>query len=317
MFCSNCGKQAEGTYCWNCGAELYKPTQQGTTVQDTTVPEKKDDRKLADFVLFNPTITYATANGTFEIDEIHQMMRIMPTFGTNGIYWHWQDIVDAELFRNDSSVYKTSTSSMITRAALGSLISNGAAIIAGATAKKYEQKYIDRLYIRIRLKNSRYQAVTIDFISGKSAQGSWVTETIVASVQAALDQIHNAQIAKPTEAAYARETLKSIAPPTPKSTVVPTPSGLKWRCPECDNLNNGLTCKICGINKPKGAKYFDADGNTVEVNESLLNDSKEDWRCPECDYRNRGSSKTCTNCGQPREDDGVPAKKGLFKFLKK
>ncbi|MGN0551986.1 MAG: zinc finger Ran-binding domain-containing protein [Oscillospiraceae bacterium] len=319
MFCSKCGKQAEGTYCWNCGAELYKPTQQDTTAQDTAVSEKKENRKLADFVLFNPTISYPISSGTFEIDDIHQMMRVMPSFGTNGIYWHWQDIVDAELVRNDSSVYKTSTSSMITRAALGSLISTGMGIVAGATAKRNEQKYIDTLYIRVTLKNCKVSSVIINFISGKSAAGSWVAETMLSSIESALRQIQLAQTAEPTEAAYARKPLIDDAPkPTATSHVVPTPSGLKWRCPQCDNLNSGLTCKICGINKPSGATYLDTEGNTVQVNESLISIStKGDWRCPECDFQNRGSSKTCTNCGQPREEDGPTAKKGLFGFLKR
>lgn len=312
MFCSKCGKQAEGEFCWSCGAKLYTPS-------DDSQDHEKPSRKLAEYGVFRASKEYGILGGTLQIDEKHQMMRILFSTGGNTVYWHWSDIVDSELVRNDGSVSKTSTSSMLTRAAVGSLISGGAAIIGGATAKRKEQNCIETLYIRLTIKNGPYDTILIDFVRNGSIT---YYDNLMNKVEEIMGLIRLAQNTEPSEYAYAREVVseEDIArPKLPEKNIAPTPNGLKWRCPKCDSLNQGLTCKICGADKPRITNYIDANGNTVDAMHKPIpvaeSTDKSDWHCPNCDYKNRSSSKTCVNCGLSKEEP--TAKKKLFGIFKK
>lgn len=331
MFCSKCGKQAEGDFCWNCGAKLYKPEQVGSISEPSvqTAPETastpapapkpivREEKRLASFIVFSPTKTYKTVSGKFEIDEVHQMMRLVPLFGGEPQNFRYQDIIDAELVQNDSAVLKTSTASMITRAALGSLISGGMSIIAGATAKQNQISYIDSLYLRIYVKNNSSSMIRVNFITAKTSANSPEANAAMANIEAVLGHIKRAQQEQIKETAYSG----SAAP----VRTGPVNSG-KWHCPECDYINNGNTCVNCGEPKPRGINYISSgSGEQSRAKIPSADDyslkNKDDWFCTNCDFKNSGANKTCKSCGKTRQDENTvtpepPAKK-LFGFFKK
>lgn len=312
MFCSKCGKQAEGEFCWNCGAKLY-------TLTDNSAALETPSRKLAEYGVFKASNEYEILGGTLQIDEKHQMMRILFSSGGNTVYWHWSDIADSELVRNDGSVSNTSTSFVLTRAPAGSLIYDEDAVIGSAVSRRKEQSCIETLYIRLSIKNGPYDTILIDFVRGGSVIHY---DDLINKAEEIMGLIRAAQNTEPSEYAYAREVVSEedqARPRLPEKNIAPTPDGLKWRCPKCDSLNQGLTCKICGADKPQTAIYIDADGNTVDVRHKQIfaaeNADKSNWYCPNCDYKNRGSSKTCINCGSPKGEAKV--KRRLFGIFKK
>ena len=332
MFCSKCGKQAEGEFCWNCGAKLYNPnnpTAEETaqvsaqsptpTIQPPVQPPQP--RKLISYVHFIPTYSIDIHGGAFEVDNTHQMMRYFPRRGDNGVYFHFQDIVDAELVQNESSVYKTSTGSMITRAAIGSLFGAGWGLIGGATAKQREQKYINNLYIRVYLKNNAAGMVRIDFVGGRVQSGSFTAQLVTQTIENVLSIIKSAQYAEPLETAYATGSdLSAIASSTvqrPRTKTASSGTNTTWRCPECDYTNHGASCLNCGAPRPKEYTRMTIKPNEPNTQDLPSSDNyiKEDWRCPKCDYKNKSSSKTCVSCGTVRPvslSDGEKKKKGLF-----
>lgn len=326
VFCSKCGKQAEGDFCWNCGAKLYVPSQTDNAPMQQEHPRStkankpvvQEERRLASYIVFSPTKSYKTISGKFEIDEVHQMMRLVPYFGGEAQHFHYQDIIDAELVQNDSAVLKTSTTSMITRAALGSIISGGMSIVAGATAKQNQISYIDSLYLRIYVKNNSVPTIKVSFISAKTATNSLEANGAMSNIEAVLGHIKQAQQAKPKETAYA----SSI----PSERATPSCSG-KWHCPECDYINNGNTCINCGASKPENISYIKAtvSGEQSRAKIPSADDytvkNKDEWFCTNCDFKNSGANKTCKNCGKTRSEGNAiasdpPAKK-LFGFFKK
>lgn len=334
MFCSKCGKQAEGEFCWSCGAKLYVPQQNNAASQaDNTptvnAPVKTQEtptaapKALVSYMAFKATATYPIATGSFEIDSTHQIMRFMPARGDEGVYFHYQDIFDAELVQNGSSVFKTSTGSMVTRAIIGSVISEGFGIIAGATAKKNEQQYIDELYVRVMLKNPSNPVARIPFITGRTARNSQAASTAMENIETVLTQIKLAQATPPVETAYAQSGMSAAARSTVRRTPAVSSGNQNWRCPECDYNNRGtaMTCDNCGEPRPNVVHKNTpkpAPGVPAELPSSELY-SNEDWFCPKCDLKNKATNKTCPNCGTVRPVEGQSDKKekkgfmGLFK----
>ncbi|MCH5192986.1 MAG: hypothetical protein J1F11_03425 [Oscillospiraceae bacterium] len=328
MFCSKCGKQAEGEFCWNCGAKLYVPPSDDVKQDSNSVPLAKQ-KPLAPYSSFRPTAEYPLATGSFEIDSVHQMIRFMPTTGYNGVYFHYQDIIDAELVQNGSSVFKTSTSSMITRSIIGSAISRDFGIIAGATAKVNEKKYIDELYIRVLLKTPTYSNAKIPLINERVPQDSILSRIAMDKIETVLAQIRLAQNTPPVETAYAQYGLSTVVhEPKPQNISI---GNQNWRCPECDYSNGGTVsnCINCGEPRPGVHRSRKPVGHTVSADpaeplplpSSDLYDDK-DWFCPKCDLKNKATNKTCPNCGTVRPVPGIEQrtdteKKGLLGRFKK
>ena len=318
MFCSNCGKQAEGDFCWNCGAKLFIPHNDNVSNQSKKIVQEKI---LVPFSSFRADITYTISTGLFEIDNIHQIMRFMPHKGDEGIYFHFQDIFDAELVQNGSSVFKASTSSMITRAILGSAIGNGFGIIAGATAKKNEHQYIDELYVRVMLKNTKCPVAKIPFITGRIPRNSHLAETAMENIETVLTQIKLAQSTPVIDTAYTQNSIDFIVKPINQPSQSVSTGNQNWRCPECDYSNKGTvsTCFSCGALRPV-AKNKIGSANTIPALPSSDNFGKEDWFCPKCDLKNKATNKTCPNCGTIRPVPGqekTSSKKGLLGLFKK
>lgn len=238
MFCSKCGKKAEGDFCWNCGAKLCVPQEDSV---DNTHSESSsaEQKERAPFTSFSPTASYPIAMGKFEIDSAHQMMRYVPkfSFDPSAACFYFDDIIDAELIENGSSVFKTSTGSMITRAALGSIISGGLGIVAGVTAKRKEKQYITDLYIRITVNDPSKPMVKIPFIASKVERDSLAAETAITNIETVLSQIKIAQ-SSANKTANSSSSISSFEP--------------TWRCPFCgfDNPDWKLVCKKCEKVKP-------------------------------------------------------------------
>lgn len=242
MFCSKCGKQAEGEYCWNCGAKLYVPQGISTENNHSENPSEKkpaEKKERAPYTSFSPTASYSIAMGKFEIDSLHRMMRYVPkfSFDPSGSCFYFDDIIDAELIENGSSAFNTSTASMITRAAIGSIISGGMGVVAGVTAKRKEKQYITELYIRITLNDPSNPMVKIPFIAGKVARDSLAAETATTNIETVLSQIKIAQSSSADEAAWDSSW---------------SGTALTWRCQYCgfDNPDWKLVCKRCEKVKP-------------------------------------------------------------------
>lgn len=318
MFCSKCGKQAEGEFCWNCGSKLFVPASDNVSNQ---LKEATVERVLVPFSSFKADTTYAIATGSFEIDNVHQIMRFMPSRGYEGVYFHFQDIFDAELIQNGSSVFKTSTSSMITRAILGSAISNGFGIIAGVTAKRNEQQYIDELYVRVMLKNTARPLAKIPFITGRIPRNSHTAEIAMGNIETVLTQIKLAQSTPAIETAYAQSGISAIAKSVNRPSTGVSVGNQNWRCPECDYSNRGTvsTCSSCGASRPVVEKKKSITSTPQDL-PSSDNFGKEDWFCPKCDLKNKATNKTCPSCGTIRPVPGqeqAKQKKGFLGLFKK
>ena len=214
---------------------------------------------------------------------------------------------------------------MITRSIIGSAISRDFGIIAGATAKVNEKKYIDELYVRVMLNNPTYPVAKIPFINGSTPCDSFTVKIAMEKIETVLMQIRIAQNTPPVETAYAQSGLSTVVfEEKPQNISI---GNLHWRCPECDYSNGGTisNCINCGAprndNKPKKNIINSVPAEAPPLPSSdLYND--EDWFCPKCDLKNKATNKTCPNCGTVRPIPGAEQrpsteKKGLLGIFKK
>lgn len=58
----------------------------------------------------------------------------------------------------------------------------------------------------------------------------------------------------------------------------------RWKCPNCETINMGRECKICGTLRP------------------ILQTSDVSWSCRRCGYSNPREAKFCGKCGEPEEE---------------
>jgi len=98
-----------------------------------------------------------TTNG-FYIDENNKMFK----YGMFGKEIPFNNIIDVDIYENGSSVTKTSTPSMIGRAAIGSMISPVGTIIGGVTGKKNSVDLINEMKVLISTKDMNNPLITID-----------------------------------------------------------------------------------------------------------------------------------------------------------
>ncbi len=321
MFCSRCGKQAEGEYCWNCGAKLYKPeTEQETPKpRENSVPAGNGAampevcRKPVSFTKFRATRRYN--NVRVQFDDVHQIAAV----GRDGditdgagsvIYLRYSEITGAEVKCTYEGVSRTSTGSMIGRAAVGSLFSPGAAIVGGATAKRVEKQNIESMSIHITTSNVRYPLVRIEPLSG----------IFLGDAELVCGILRQAMLLPPSEEAFeltekwgaGNAPLKADSAPGPASKASGTALE-PWLCTECCYRNpaSSSTCRNCSAPKGRAQGGSALSALAEETDEASPQDT---WFCSKCDYKNKGG-KSCRSCGASRpENDREQGKKpkGLF-----
>ncbi len=309
MFCSMCGKQAEGEFCWNCGAKLYKPEsepqqspQEKSVLAGDKAAKPEVCKKPVSFMKFRATRQYNNVNVQF--DDVHQIAAVGKNRDIlNGessvIYLRYSEITGAEVKCTYEGISKTSTGSMIGRTAVGSLISPGAAIIGGATAKRTEKQKIESVSIHITTSNIRYPLVRIDNLSG----------IFLSEAELVCGIFQQAMLLPPTEAAFeltekwgtGNAPLKADLAPKPVPGAPSTVSE-PWMCTECCYRNpaSSSTCRNCSA--PKG-RALRGSVLTALAEEADETSPKDVWFCSECDYKNSGG-KSCRSCGASRPADG-------------
>lgn len=82
----------------------------------------------------------------------------------------------------------------------------------------------------------------------------------------------------------------------------------QWVCPDCETVNTGDSCAICGCPRPQ--KKPEGEAQETAVEQGSYQETVREWICPDCETNNTG--KTCTVCGCPRpepegeKDSGEP-----------
>ena len=66
-----------------------------------------------------------------------------------------------------------------------------------------------------------------------------------------------------------------------------------WVCPDCETVNIGSNCAVCGCLRPDEKQEPEPVPTFVE--QGSYKDALQEWICPNCETRNVG--KTCTACG--------------------
>lgn len=317
MFCSKCGKQAEGEFCWNCGAKLFNPEMLAASnanefkekVNEVAKPEIC--KKPVTFSKFKATRQYTN----IQFDDVHQIVAVGRSKDIDNqedsvTYLRYSEILNAEVKCTYEGVSKSSTGSVIGRAAVGSLLSPGAAIIGGATAKRVEKQYIDTVAVHITTSNMRYPLVKISYISGAYYDEA---ETVCGVLQ-------QAKLMPPTEQAFeltqkwgtGTAPIKADTVPVPKPTPVEV-STEPWRCTKCDYKNPPASSVCLNCSAPK---HKLPEGETHLSEAAQEASAREVWYCPECDYKNNGG-KSCRNCGESRPIPKSKNTKNLFGNLLK
>lgn len=83
----------------------------------------------------------------------------------------------------------------------------------------------------------------------------------------------------------------------------------KWRCPSCQQENDGPVqqCAHCGLPKPANVRYY-LPGDAPEVTDPAeIAEAKSGpkWVCPACGSPNKQSDSTCHYCHRPRSSDAA------------
>lgn len=324
MFCSKCGKKAEGDFCWNCGAKLYKPEDESPSEEVKNIPAESTAakpeicKKPVSFMKFKATRKYTN----IQFDDVHQIIAVGSDKDIDNLedfvtYLRYSEVLGAEVKCTYEGVSKTSTGSMIGRAAVGSLISPGAAMVGGATAKRIEKQKIDSLSVHITTSNARYPLVRINYLGGLFYDEAELVCGILQQVK----------LAPPTEEAFeltekwgaGNTPLKADLSPRPQPKAA-EPAAEPWRCSLCDYKNPAASSRCMNCSAPKSrafkSNYLTKNNYLSEVAEELPANNAV-WFCPDCDYKNNGG-KSCRNCGASRpeqEEKGKKSKKLFGKIL--
>ena len=68
----------------------------------------------------------------------------------------------------------------------------------------------------------------------------------------------------------------------------------QWTCPDCETVNTGKNCAVCGCLRPDEKQESEPVPTFVE--QGSYKDALQEWICPYCETRNTGN--VCTVCGQ-------------------
>ena len=72
----------------------------------------------------------------------------------------------------------------------------------------------------------------------------------------------------------------------------------QWICPDCETVNTGDNCTICGCPRPRKKQEDSAQKTSTE--QGRYQEAVQEWICPDCETRNTGA--VCAACGRPRPE---------------
>lgn len=78
----------------------------------------------------------------------------------------------------------------------------------------------------------------------------------------------------------------------------------QWICPDCETVNTGECCTVCGCPRPQ--KKQEDNPQQTATEQGSYQEAVQKWICPDCETHNTGT--TCIVCGRPRPD--LKVKKG-------
>lgn len=72
----------------------------------------------------------------------------------------------------------------------------------------------------------------------------------------------------------------------------------QWICPDCETVNSGDNCTVCGCPRPQKKRDYGAQETAAE--QGSYQEAVQEWICPDCETRNTGA--ICAACGRPRPE---------------
>lgn len=92
----------------------------------------------------------------------------------------------------------------------------------------------------------------------------------------------------------------------------------QWVCPDCETVNSGDNCTVCGCPRPQKKREDSVQETAAEqgccqetaTEQGRYQETVPEWICPDCETRNTGA--VCAACGRPR-----PEPKGTKKRVSK
>ena len=78
----------------------------------------------------------------------------------------------------------------------------------------------------------------------------------------------------------------------------------QWICPDCETVNTGECCTVCGCPRPQKKQEGGAQKTAAE--QGSYQEAVQEWICPDCETHNTGT--TCIVCGRHRPE--LKVKKG-------
>ena len=72
----------------------------------------------------------------------------------------------------------------------------------------------------------------------------------------------------------------------------------KWVCPDCETVNSGNNCAVCGCLRPQKKREESVQETATE--QGGYQDTVPEWICPDCETHNTGA--VCAVCGRPRPE---------------
>ena len=86
----------------------------------------------------------------------------------------------------------------------------------------------------------------------------------------------------------------------------------QWICPDCETVNSGDNCTVCGCPRPQ--KKRDDGAQETAAEQGCYAQTLPEWICPDCETRNTGA--ICAACGrsrpEPRETKKRVSKKAVI-----
>jgi len=200
IYCPECEKQVsdKATACPNCGYPIANTANYAdvtNTIQNTesdddllieNIVQKYGNNRIAAVRDVSHILGLSLTEAKKKVDDYHKnnkvklpasRFKITRTVHTlfideknrlwrNGVFgaiMKFEDIIDLDIYENGSSLTKTSTASMLGRAAVGAVVLNPlAAVVGGVTATKKSVEVVDSLQVVITTRNISNPLVKID-----------------------------------------------------------------------------------------------------------------------------------------------------------
>lgn len=200
-----------------------------------------ENKKLASFSSFKPTMSYESLTGMFEMDSVHQMLRFVPSNGMVPTYLHYQDILEADTIYHDSKY-----------ASPGEDEDTGD---KKDPEEKNDNPYFTEFYLYILMADPDRTNVRLPFIFQRTLKDSVLGKRAVEDSYVIKRWVRGAMKEPVLETAYEPEDDKRV----------PVREISSWVCPKCSYINKGIKsiCMSCGISR---SQAIESEGGVADVN---------------------------------------------------